>query len=222
MVQAIVYKEWLKIRWTLLILFLLSAGILINIWINLAHGFRFNEPSGMWAYIIFRKYVFFDLMQYFPLLAGLALAIAQFLPEIHRTRLRLPLRLPLPENRIIFQMSLVALLGLIGLLVIDQILLISVSAIYLPREIVGFVFKVSLPWNLAGIAAYFAVITILIEPVWTRRLILGLIMYAFLQSFYQPAGMYSYGRIMIPFAVLAFLPGLMVYYAIHRYQKGVA
>jgi hypothetical protein len=220
--KAIVFKEWLKIRWTLFIIFLLSIVILVNIWINLTYGLRFSGPSDFWGLVIFRKYVFFSLMQYFPLLAGLSLAIAQFLPEMHRDRLKLTLRLPLPENRIIFQMNLVAFATLILLYLFDLIFLLFFSSLYFPSEILINIITIVLPWHLAGISCYFAVSTILVEPAWFRRLILLLVMYGFLQIYFQPPGIYSYYNV-IPFLVpLSLLPALGIYYAVHHYQKGTA
>lgn len=220
--KAIIFKEWLKIRWTLFIMFLLSLGLLVNIWINLAYGLRFHNPSDFWAVIIFRKYVFFSLLQYFPLVAGLSMAVAQFLPEMHRDRLRLTLRLPLPENLIIFQMNLVVTLILISLFLFDLIFLLAFSAIYFPEEIVKNIFIVSLPWFLAGISTYFGVSTILVEPVWIRRIIMAIILYGFLHTFFQPAGLYSYQKVILLLLLLSIISAGGIYYATHHYQKGVA
>lgn len=222
MFRAIIYKEWLKIRWTLLIMFLLSMGILINIWMNLAYGLRFSNPSDFWAFIIFRKYVFFNFLQYFPLVAGLGMAIAQFFPEMHRDRLRLTLRLPLTENLIIFQMNVVATLALISLFLIDLIFLLAFSSVYFPSEIIKNIFIVSLPWFLAGVAAYFGLSTILVEPMWFRRMIMAIILYGFLYTFFQPAGIYSYHKVIISIVALSVVSTLGIYYAVHHYQKGVA
>lgn len=222
MFKAIIFKEWLKIRWTLLIMFLLSVGILVNIWVNLAYGLRFSNPSDFWAFIIFRKYVFFSFLQYFPPVAGLGLAIAQFFPEMHRDRLRLTLRLPLPENLIIFQMNIVAILAIFSLFLFNLIFLLVFSSIYFPSEIVKNIFMVSLPWFLAGIATYFGVATILVEPVWIRRILMAIIFYGFLQTFFQPAGIYSYQKVIIFLVLLVFVSALGIYYAVHHYQKGLA
>ncbi len=200
---------------------LLSVGILVNIWINLAYGLRFSNPSDFWAFIIFRKYVFFSLLQYFPLLAGFGIAIAQFLPEIHRDRLKLTLRLPLPENLIIFQMNGVVALILILLFLFDLVILLAFSAIYFPAEIIKNIFMVSLPWFLAGLSTYFAVCTILVEPGWVRRIIMAIIFYGFLHTFFQPAGLYSYQKVVHLLLLLSLISAGGIYYATHHYQKGV-
>ncbi len=221
MFKAMMFKEWLKIRWTLAVMFLISLAVLANIWVNLVHALRFTDPGNFWSMIIFRKYVFYQLLQFVPALSGLAVAIAQFLPEIHQHRLKLTLRLPLAENRIIFQMTMVGFISLFALFLGNLSFLLLMAAMYFPREIVISVLFTSAPWFMAGITAYFAICAILIEPLWSRRIILSILFYGFLQIFFQPAGLYAYNRVIPLFLALTLVVGLSVYYTVHRYQKGV-
>lgn len=67
-----------------------------------------------------RFYRNFDL---YPLLAGLLLAIVQFVPEMQQKRLKLTLHLPYPQNRMLMLMLIAGLSELIVIYLIDYLIL---------------------------------------------------------------------------------------------------
>jgi len=172
MFKAILYKEWLKVRWAYIAMLLVSLLVLVYIWMTVSKQIEFNEAKTMWSVIIFRKYKFFSDLQYIPLVIGFIVGIAQYAPEALQSRLKLTLHLPVKENKILIQM-LFAGFVLIGLLFLFiEIFLTIITGIYFPSEIVSDMLTTIYPWILSGFAVYFAIGSIFVEPVWSRRITL--------------------------------------------------
>lgn len=62
---------------------------------------QFQGGSHLWEILLSRDVVFIETLTYIPLLAGLLLAIVQFVPEMQQKRLKLTLHLPYPQNRML-------------------------------------------------------------------------------------------------------------------------
>ena len=101
MIQAIIYKEWLKLRWPVLIMTGIFILLIVKIALSVAYGMRFYEPNTFWNEVIMRGYQFYTDIKYVPVLAGIVIAAAQYFPEISANRLKLTLHLPLNENKIL-------------------------------------------------------------------------------------------------------------------------
>ena len=95
MAKAIYTKEWLKLRWYLLTLCLAALGTVGYFWLNLDFDFKSIEPeSMMWyrfAHIGDKPY---SNLAWFFLFSAVVTAVAQFLPEIIRNRVRILTHLP--------------------------------------------------------------------------------------------------------------------------------
>ncbi len=104
MYQAIFYKEWIKTRMILLLLLLVFAGMIAYSFINTAQLFRVAGAVNTWENTIMKDIPLISEMKWLPVLAGLLLAIVQYVPEMQNKRLKLTLHLPLPETRIIYSM----------------------------------------------------------------------------------------------------------------------
>ena len=99
--KALIFKEWIKTRWILLLIF--SAFILAMgyIALRMSSAVRNVGMPHLWEVFILKNVVLLDQIKVLPLLAGIALGITQFIPEITKKRFKLTLHLPLGENRII-------------------------------------------------------------------------------------------------------------------------
>lgn len=224
--RSIFYKEWLKIRWAYLVLFLILVILHIVLWVNINYGFKLSGASSYWLSAIQGKFLFYKILMYFPVLAGFVIALAQYIPEIHHNRLRLTLRLPMNEAGIIFRMNFFGAAALLILSLVNLLLVMLIIPLYFPREVLASVMATSIPWMLGGWVAYFMTGIILIEPVWIRRLLLVPIALGFGNTFYLclasfDSNTYSYTRALPVFLLFTLISGSFVFYTAHRYQKGV-
>jgi hypothetical protein len=163
----------------------------------------------------------FPYFKYLPLLAGVLVAITQYIPELQFKRLKLTLHLPLNENKIVFTMLLygfgtVLLLSFVTL----SVLLLGLSR-YFPAEIVRTSFQQLLPWFLSGPAAYLIASWICLEPQWKQRVldsIPGIIALSFFflrskSGAYQPFDPYLIGLVIVTFS--------FAFYSTTRFKEGI-
>ena len=67
----------------------------------------------VWEVMLQRDVIFIDMLQYIPLIAGILMAIVQFVPEMQRKCLKLTLHLPYPELKMTGNMLLSGLILLL-------------------------------------------------------------------------------------------------------------
>jgi len=219
MYKAIVYKEWLKIRWAYAAMFILSILIVTYIWLMLSKQMEFNDAKALWGVIIFRKYKFFNDLQYIPLLIGAVIGAAQYAPESSQSRLKLTLHLPVKENKILMQMLLTGFLLIAALYAVITIYLTAITSSYFPREIVYDMLTTIFPWMLGGSAAYFTCGAVFVEPVWSRRIVLLIFSIAFLSLLYIE-GDHSFSSILL-FTILTFLFPFWSLLTGYHFKRGI-
>ena len=153
--KAIIYKEWIKIRWTYLLVLCVLAGFSIYSVLNLNRVIHLKGAVHIWDVILQRDALFINLLKYVPLIGGLLLALTQFVPEMQQKRLKLTLHLPYPHQQLISRMllfgSALLILGFLGDLVYLNLSLNQVLAPEMTRHILS----AAMPWFLAGIASYY-------------------------------------------------------------------
>lgn len=226
MIRAIFYKEWIKLRWPVILLGFLAIAMLINVWLSVMWDIKFREAHIYWVMVITNKQLFYHSLMFFPVIAGVLVAFFQFVPEVHQNRLKLSLRLPLTDRLIILSMTSFGFLSLVGLFLFLLIGFVLLSSFYFPGEILTDIFWTIFPWFLGGFCAYFLSATIIIEPTWTRRIILVPIAYGLIHTFFLAmnafgSNAYSYRKSLLFFILITIFASFTVYYAVHRYQKGV-
>ena len=84
MFKSIVYKEWIKIRLVVWVALGLSLVALANIFLKVRHDILFVDAANYWYSFLFRGFTYFGILKFFPFVAGLAIAIAQYFPETDR------------------------------------------------------------------------------------------------------------------------------------------
>ena len=219
--KALVYKEWIKVRW--FFTFLVMAGIVIEMimFLKLGRSFRFAGHEHLWDVIVNKHQFMFSLIKYYPICTGVIIGMAQVLPEISRSRLKLSLHLPMEETQTI---SIMAGFGsgiLILLLFVLQILMLGGVWYYFPIEIVSSVFYMSLPWFIACITAYLLVAFILYEPI-RKRKVVNLFISApllFLHFSGKLTGAW-FGSIWL-LLMMPFVSSLFLFYSVYRFKTGV-
>ena len=221
MFKAVLYKEWLKIRWVYLAMIVVSMLLLLNILLNIAHDMKFVGANGYWSSVIFRGYQFYYSLRLVPVLIGLVIAFAQFLPEILLNRLKLTLHLPVKENKLLLQIIIIGLLALLLLFSLTLLILSIITRIYFPADILFSMLITSLPWFIAGFIAYFSVSMILIEPTWSQRIILILIVLGFVDLYLKNPWYNSYIYSLPKFILLAAFFSISIILSGNRFINGV-
>jgi hypothetical protein len=219
MYNALIYKEWLKIRWAFWGMTLLSLLVLTYILLNVAYDMEYMTPKGFWGYVILLNYPFFTDLQYIPVLTGIVLAFAQFSPEMTSSRLKLTMHLPAKENTLLFQMISIGFFLLLGLFILISILIGAISGFYFPKEVVAFVLNTSFPWLVGGLAAYFLSAAIIIEPIWSRRLILIPFALGFLDLFISIGN--PHYQLQVFFLLAAFLLSVLILLPAYHFKRGI-
>ena len=113
MKKAIFYKEWIKTRRYFPIALTVSVIFIIYALLGVQRVINFRGVAHLWEILLSRDVVFIETLTYIPLLAGLLLAIVQFVPEMQQKRLKLTLDLPYPQNRMLMLMLIAGLSELI-------------------------------------------------------------------------------------------------------------
>lgn len=164
--KAIVYKEWIKTRRYLFAALLLTAGFAGYGLLRLYRAVELMGAGHIWEVMVTRNAVFIDPIRFVPLLAGLLLAVVQFVPEMQRKCLKLTLHLPVPA---LATLGAMLAFGLAALSVLFGIGVAIVGLGPLPviaRELAGNILCTALPWFLAGMAAYLLGAWVILEPTW--------------------------------------------------------
>lgn len=219
MYKALIYKEWLKTRWAYLSLVILSFLTLTYIAISLAHDVEFNTPKGMLSFIIYYKYSFFSDIKYIILASGLVMAIVQFFPEMTADRLKLTLHLPVEEKKLLLQMISIGLIFLSALYIIIVISILIISSVHFPTEISTNSFVTMIPWLMAGFTAYLAIATVIVEPIWARRIELLVVFIGYL-FFFDISLDYSTSAILLLLLASSFF-GLFILISGYHFKRGI-
>ncbi|MBL7135391.1 MAG: hypothetical protein ISS81_02210 [Candidatus Marinimicrobia bacterium] len=220
MYKAILYKEWIKIKWVLVGFAAICLAVLVYIGLDSRHNIEMSGAIKTWLLIIQRKVLYYSLLKYIPLFAGIALAVAQFVPEMTKNRFRLSFHLPIDEKRMLLFMILIGLLTnmLVYILIIVG-LMITGSAFY-PQEIVLSSLITVTPWLLAGIAGYLAASMIVIESTWKNRIILSIISIAYFNLLFLENGYNEYRFSFWYYFIVVILFSITILFPGYRLRKG--
>jgi len=220
MYKAILYKEWIKIRWWVIGYLVVMLGSLIYIGLDVRQWFEMNDAIRVWLYVIQRSVPFFKSLKFIPVFAGILLAIIQFVPEMVKKRYRLTFHLPIDENKSLLFMSFVGLgmIALFSLLVLVS--LAVVSSIYFPHEVSAISLLTVAPWLLASFVAYLGASAITVDPSWKYRVVYAVLLYPIVQSLFLGGnlGLYRFSLISYIFLSLIFI--LIVLFPGYRLRKG--
>jgi hypothetical protein len=171
MLKSLFYKEWIKTKRIILLMGIIAIALIIYTFINTGQMFRVGGALQTWTNVILKDMAILpEIIKWFPLLAGCLLGLVQFVPEMTDKRLKLTLHLPLPESKILSSMLMYGILALLVIYILMYLALNIGLQLYYPSEIICAMTSQILPCFLGGIAAYFFVSWICIEPVWRQRI----------------------------------------------------
>ncbi|MBK1647190.1 hypothetical protein [Rhabdochromatium marinum] len=216
--QAILLKEWLKLRWTLAALLVVHLGLLAYLGLALRYQFQVEHSEMIWYWAFELRRLLHTPLQYLPAVTGAALALAQFGPERLHGRFRLSLHLPVRADLLVWSwLAVGALLGA-ALSALDAIGLYGLIGLWFPREAAASAVLTALPWLLAGWVAYCGATLALLEPAWPRRLAYLGVSLAFVGLLFQERGYQEYDLVMPALLLLALLYVPAVILPAHRYR----
>jgi len=221
MIKALFYKEWLKVRWSALIMLALFVLTLIKIAMDISYSIRFMDANQYWYSISFLRTIFYADLTYLPALAGLVIGITQFGPEINSNRLKLTLHLPLTENTILFSMLFFGSVILLLIFLITVLLLSIIVLSFMPGEVLISIFKTIPSWFIAGFIMYWSVSVVFVEPIWLKRVFLILFGLTFIDMYLHNNDFNLYAVSIHWFFLLALLWVIPILYTGYRYRKGV-
>ena len=69
MFKSIIFKEWIKTRWFLLILTLLGLVAVGKIFLTVQHNITFNEAHKYWYLVLFQNQLYYKSLKFVPLAA---------------------------------------------------------------------------------------------------------------------------------------------------------
>lgn len=218
--KSVFYKEWLKIRWFVVGYTLLGILGIGYLFLALKHNFAFSGGKNVWNSVLFQEYQFYSLLKYVPLAGGLAIAVAQYLPETINKRLKLTFHLPLAENKALLLMQAFGAGCLLISFMIFCGLFTGFSLIYFPIQMVSDSVTTIFPWLLAGFAAYFIVALIILENNQIFRFGYLLIGCFFLTIYLNSAGTAAYAPANSGLFILTALLSIAFVFSAYRFRKG--
>ena len=104
MLKAIFYKEWIKLRWYMLLALIVTTAVAGYCLLRADRAIELRGAGHIWEVMVLKDAVFIDLLRFVPLLAGILAALVQFMPEMQRKCLKLTLHLPCPQQCMVFAM----------------------------------------------------------------------------------------------------------------------
>ncbi|GAF01919.1 hypothetical protein [Saccharicrinis fermentans] len=220
MKKALIYKEWKKTRFISMGILLTGVLLMIYIFISVGRSFRFAGMEHLWDIIVNRKQFLFRDIKYFPVITGIGMSVAQFVPEIIQKRIKLTLHLPLKESSIIKLMLGYGLGVLLLTFLVQCIALYIFSCCYFPTEFVVSTFQTVIPWYLAGLVSYLLVAGITLEPTWKMRIIYSIMGFATIRLYFlsfMPGAMVPMLWLVVCIAILLFPLSLL---SVHRFKNG--
>lgn len=220
MLRAVIYKEWIKTRWFILLLTLIALLAVGNIFLTVQHNIAFKEASPYWYQILFQNHHYFTYLKFVPLIIGLALAVSQYVPEIIDKRIKLTFHLPLKENWVMVMMLGYGTIVLLLSYSLVFFVFLGLSNQFFASEIVTAAIISVTPWFLAGFAAYFLSALIILEAIWKYRIAYLVIAVAFLMLFYENGLAGGYKPINGKLAVITFLSSISLLFSAYRFRKG--
>ena len=218
--KAVVYKEWIKTRRYLFAALLLTAGFAGYGLLRLYRAVELMGAGHIWEVMVTRNAVFIDPIRFVPLLAGLLLAVVQFVPEMQRKCLKLTLHLPVPALATLGAMLVFGLAALSVLFGIGAAIVGLGPLPVIARELAGNILCTALPWFLAGMAAYLLGAWVILEPTWRLRAVNILMSLLVLRLFFLGEVPHAYDGFLPLLALLTACTASLSWISVVRFMAG--
>lgn len=218
---ALFYKEWIKTRRPVFLMALALVAFIVYALVHTEQLFRVNGHVAIWSAIILKDMsVLPTSVKWFPLLTGLLLGIAQYVPEMRDKRLKLTLHLPMPETKIIFFMLGYGMTVLFVAYVLMCMILSASLSFYYTTEIMQSVLWQLLVYGEGGVACYLFTAWVCIEPVWKQRVVNALAAMSALYLFFMEMESGAYGSFGLFSTILLIVGFCFPFYSAGRFKNG--
>ena len=218
--NIIYYKEWVKTRWYIVLMFVVMLGFMGYSLLNINRIAEIKGIGHVWEIMISKDTVFVDILQYVPFVIGALFAVAQFAPEMYHKCLKLTLHLPYSQWRMINSMLSFGILSLAVIFAASNILMFVYLQSVLTYELYMRILLTAAPWFLAGFASYMLVSWICLEPTWKRRIINIAISALVLRVYFFTPSSEAYNSFLPLLTVYTFMLGCLSWISIARFKAG--
>ncbi len=221
MFKAILYKEWIKSGRLVTLLLLLGIALCIYTIIMSTTALRVEGVVETWALILDKSVsIIPNFVEWFIIITPIVISISQYSMEMVNKRLKLTLHLPFKPWRI---MAATQSFGILSTLAIYATMLVPIT-IYLclcyPPELVCGMLGLLTPKILCGLAGYFLVGWIIIEPIIYRRAIHLIISVAIISIFTTDALMGAYSQLIYTNLILLAVALCAMQLSLGRFKDG--
>ncbi len=221
MLKAILYKEWIKLRWAVIMiagLTVLSLAYTIGM---ISYYVEFQGAFSNWMFVIGKSLLLKNIVfvKVLPLITGLVFALIQFVPEMNNKRMRLSYHLPISEKKLLISSTGFGYMFLLIEIVFLFFGLWLVISMTYPAEIVHKVLMTTIPWFLGGSAMYFMASFIILEPTWVYRIIYAVAAYGLIELNFRASTYDQYQRLWVLILIVAVMP-FTIMFAGHRFRRG--
>ncbi len=220
MIRAICYKEWIKTIWYLLPALLTSVGFAGYCMLRVGRVCSLKGVAHLWIVMLQRDVIFVDLLQFLPLILGLGLAVVQFAPEMQRKSFKLTLHLPIRATRAVGAMLLYGVVSLLAIFLPALLLMWGYLQTVMAPELWQHILLSTLPWYLAGVAAYLLTAWVALEPTWRRRLVDGLMALLLLRIYFLAPAPEAYNGFLPLLTLLTASYALFSLLSLTRFRDG--
>ncbi len=220
MFKSIIYKEWIKIKWFAIISFIVSIGTVAYIWLDLNQGFEFIKAQDYWFNVIYRNTVYFSILKYLASAIGLSIGLAQYIPEVVDKRIKLTMHLPMNEEKMILKMMSFGGAVVLTILTVMFLFFIGISSIYFPTEIITAASLSILPWFLSGMAIYFIIGLVALEPIRRYQFAYSIIGLGLVSFFHKKALLGGYSHIAPKLVIITLVLSVSLLFSVYRFRKG--
>ncbi len=218
--KSVIYKEWIKTRWFVILYAILGLGFIAYLFLNVQRDFKFNDANNYWYTIMFMGISYFSSLKFVPVAGALAISIAQYFPETVNKRIKLTFHLPINENRALLMMMLYGTFCLVLCYLIQLAIFLGLSFIVFPSDITIPALASITPWFLAGFATYYLSALIVLEPVWKYRIAYLIVAGTFVPVYLQSAPTGAYVPVNLALAFLVVIISISLLFSGYRFRKG--
>lgn len=220
MIKSIFYKEWIKTRLCLISTFVVLTIVAVYCIVTLGRVIDLHGAAKVWQMMILKDAVFVTLLTYFPLVAGIFMAAAQFFPEMSRKSLKLMLHLPVSGEKATLSMLAFGAVSLLLSFLPGAVFLYVGLSMKIAPVLVWRVMLTAAVWYLAGIAAYFLSSFVILEPVWKFRIPEAIMSVLLLRVFFLSSSACAYEKFIISLTIVTISMILLPWLSVIRFREG--
>ncbi len=219
--KMILYKEWLKTRWVLLGIALVTAALTAYCFLNLTKVVQIRGAELLWGALVHKETVLTEILRFVPAIAGALLALSQWIPEIQRKRLKLTLHLPYSQTGMLAMITVYGLVALTVLFGLQALASAWAMGTWVPAELVTRILRTMAVWYLAGWAAYLFTSALCLEPTWRMRVVVLLVAAGVLRLMFLSGVPEAYNGFFPWMFVYVLLSGGLLFSGVARFKEGL-